>query len=59
MKDLEKFVALLVEFRIEHKKEEFEDGYTVTIEEGKGYGGFFAKFDFDESGKFQHYGLWE
>jgi hypothetical protein len=31
----------------------------VTLNEGEGYTGFFVRFFFDMSGKFESFGVWE
>jgi hypothetical protein len=59
MTDKEKLVALFTEFGIEHGN----DRKDIVLDEGArkvtGYSSFYARFEFDEDGKFQQVGVWE
>jgi hypothetical protein len=59
MTDRDKLVAVLVDFGIGHDVGRND----VVMVEGNckviGYSSFFARFEFDEDGNFEHVGLWE
>ena len=60
--DLERLLELYKSFGIELEAEEEDEGFTIYLEEGKGfcgYRGFISIISFSPKGSFLNQGFWE